>query len=220
MLKKLFLMTAALLMSGPAVADPNFTPRSMDGLGCIMLRECTDGVQQVWSVHDLVRLMPDNNYSENKEEMENLFAALGDAGVKVFIADEIYFPPRHRGIYDVKNNYFFLNKDYVWDEGHLVGVMRHEGWHAAQDCMAGTIDNTFTAVILQDGVVPQYIIDTVARTYPPKPRPWENEAFYAATVPNLTVEAVRSCASNTPMWETYEPTPLTRAWLTEQGYIK
>jgi len=29
----------------------------------------------------------------------------------------------------------------------LMSVMRHEGWHAAQDCMAGTIDNSLIAII-------------------------------------------------------------------------
>jgi hypothetical protein len=28
-----------------------------------------------------------------------------------------------------------------------MSVMRHEGWHAAQDCMAGTIKNSMIAII-------------------------------------------------------------------------
>ena len=31
--------------------------------------------------------------------------------------------------------------------GVVMSVMRHEGWHAAQDCIAGTIDNNFIAII-------------------------------------------------------------------------
>ena len=33
--------------------------------------------------------------------------------------------------------------------------MRHEGWHAAQDCMAGTIDNSFIAIIKPQEEVPK-----------------------------------------------------------------
>ena len=36
-----------------------------------------------------------------------------------------------------------------------MSVMRHEGWHAAQDCMAGTIDNNFIAIIHNQKDVPR-----------------------------------------------------------------
>jgi hypothetical protein len=41
----------------------------------------------------------------------------------------------------------------------LMSVMRHEGWHAAQDCMAGTIDNSLIAIIKPEDECP----DDVAR---------------------------------------------------------
>ena len=185
-----------------------------------MLLECLDEVDPVNNVAELKETMPDSDYDRHAEELDQLFEVLNKSGVQVYLADEAYFPSRHRGIYDVKGNNFFLNKAFVWDEGHMIEVMRHEGWHAAQDCMAGTIDNTFTAVILQDGTVPQYIQDVVARTYPPQPRPWENEAFFAATQPGMTVEALTACAAEKPMWEQYTPTPMTAEWLVQQGYIK
>ena len=223
MLKKLLPVVASAMLALPAVAFPTNPEgvryNSLDSLGCLMLLECLDEVDPVNNVAELKETMPDSDYDRHAEELELLFEALNKSGVQVYLADEAYFPSRHRGIYDVKGNNFFLNKAFVWDEGHMIEVMRHEGWHAAQDCMAGTIDNTFTAVILQDGTVPQYIQDVVARTYPPQPRPWENEAFFAATQPGLTVEALNACASEKPMWETYTPTPLTREWLVNQGYI-
>ena len=33
-------------------------------------------------------------------------------------------------------------------------VMRHEGWHAAQDCMAGSIENSLIAIIKPEDEVP------------------------------------------------------------------
>ena len=222
MLKKLLLSTLVGLSTAmPVMAEnPDVTYRSLDSLGCIMLRECTEDVNQVKSVEDIQALLPDSDYETHKEELNALFEQLNALEIDVFVADQKYFPPRHRGIYDVKQNTFFLNPEYIWDDGHLIGVMRHEGWHAAQDCMAGSLNNTFTAVILQDGTVPQYIVDTVARTYPPQPRPWENEAFYAAVQPGMTTQALAACASETPMWETYTPTPMTREWLENKGFIQ
>jgi hypothetical protein len=219
MLKRLTGVVAALMLAAPAIAEPEVKYYSYDSLGCMMLLECKDDVQEVKSVADIKAILTDSNYDKHEEELNRIFTALGKVGVKVHLAGEQYFPRNHRGIYDVKNNYFFLSKGFVWDEGHLIGVMRHEAWHAAQDCMAGTIDNTFTAVILQDGTVPQFYMDTVDRLYPPKPRPWEYEAFFAGATPNMTAEAVEACASATPMWETYNPTPMTREWLTNQGFM-
>lgn len=219
--KILLSLAGAMALSIPVHANPDGVRyNSLDSLGCLMLRECTEDVTQVKTLDDVKNHFEDSTFDVNAEELTGLFDALGRSGVDVFIADETYFPANHRGIYDVKSNSFFLNDYFVWDERHLIGVMRHEGWHVAQDCMAGTLDNTFTAVILQDGVVPQFYIDQVARTYPPKPRPWENEAFYAGATPNLTLAAVNACASETPMWEIYEPTPLTREWLVNEGFIK
>ena len=70
----------------------------------------------------------------------------------------------------------------------MTKVVRHEAWHATQDCMAGTIDNTFTAVILQDGVVPDWIKDGAERTYPAHAAPYEAEAMWAAFNPELVVK--------------------------------
>jgi hypothetical protein len=66
----------------------------------------------------------------------------------VFLADEKYFPVGHRGVYHTVGNNFFLNKRFMKRPHVLMSVMRHEGWHAAQDCMAGTIDNSLIAIIM------------------------------------------------------------------------
>ena len=46
----------------------------------------------------------------------------------------------------------------------LMSVMRHEGWHAAQDCMAGTIDNNMIAIIMDEEKVPQLWQDIASKT--------------------------------------------------------
>ena len=74
--------------------------------------------------------------------------------LKVFLAPEKYFPFGHRGVYHTVSNTFFLNKRYMEYPGTLMSVMRHEGWHAAQDCMAGTIKNSMIAIIMPEEDVP------------------------------------------------------------------
>ena len=100
-----------------------------------------------------------------------------------------------------------------------MSVVRHEGWHAAQDCMAGTIDNSMIAIIKPADEVPEIWQEMVKRTYPAQAQPWEAEATWAGKTENMTQEALESCARGT-MWTDYEPTPLTREWLEENNYIK
>ena len=104
--------------------------------------------------------------------------------------------------------------------GTLMSVMRHEGWHAAQDCMAGTINNSMMAIIHPEEDVPGLWREMVERTYANHAVPWEAEAFWAGHTANMTKDALEACASSTPMWDIYPPTPLTKKWLKEEGYIK
>jgi len=99
-------------------------------------------------------------------------------------------------------------------------VMRHEGWHAAQDCMAGTIENNFIAIIHDQEKVPEMYQAIVKSAYMSQPKaiPWEKEAYWAGHTEGMTASALKSCAAGT-MWTDYEPTPMTREWLVEKGYI-
>ena len=104
------------------------------------------------------------------------------------------------------------------EPGTLMMVMRHEGWHAAQDCMAGTIGNSLIAIIKPEDEVPMIWRVLAERTYPENAVPWEAEAGWAGRTENMTMEALAACA-NGNMWEVYEPTPLTREYLVKEGYI-
>jgi hypothetical protein len=48
--------------------------------------------------------------------------------------------------------------------------------------------------------------------------PWEKEAYWAGKTEGMTAKALAACA-NGKMWEVYEPTPLTRQYLVEKGFI-
>jgi len=101
----------------------------------------------------------------------------------------------------------------------LMSVMSHEGWHAAQDCMAGSIDNSMIAIIKNEEDVPKMWREMVERTYPKSAVPWEAEATWAGKTEGMTQAALEACAAGN-MWEVYPPTPLTREWLEAEGFIK
>ena len=219
----LFLTIASLGVANFALANETKLTKgfySYDAMGCMILRECTDDVQQVSSMLDV-----SSNYKNMESftpvtaEFNNMLSSLDDVGVKVFLADEKYFPAGHRGVYHTVSNNFFLNKAYMDNPGVLMTVMRHEGWHAAQDCMAGSIKNSMIAIILPEEDVPPLWRELVERSYPASAVPWEAEATWAGKTEGMTMKALQACAEGN-MWETYEPTPLTRQWLEEEGYIK
>ena len=192
----------------------------MDAMGCMLLRECTDGVKQVFSLLDISSEYPNtDDFYPFSDEFNRMLVALGQVGVNVFLADAKYFPVGHRGVYHTVGNNFFLNKTFMHRPHVLMSVMRHEGWHAAQDCMAGTIENSLIAIIKPEEEVPPIWRKMAEATYPKHAVPWEAEATWAGKTENMTQEALESCARGT-MWTDYEPTPLTRKYLVEEGYIK
>ena len=190
-----------------------------DSMGCMILRECTKGVEQVNSIDYLKEQYPDSNWNPIAQEFSRMLNALEIIEVKVFLADSKYFPPGHRGVYHTVSNNFFLNRKYMNNPGVLMSVMRHEGWHAAQDCMAGTIKNSMIAIIMPEEEVPMLWRTMAERTYPASAVPWEAEASWAGKTANMTQDALESCARGT-MFTDYKPTPLTEKWLRENNYIK
>ena len=194
---------------------------SMDSMGCMLLRECKDGVQKVTSLLDISSQYPNtDSFYPIATEFNNMLVSLSRVGVNVFLADEKYFPVGHRGVYHTVSNNFFLNKRFMGRPGTLMSVMRHEGWHAAQDCMAGTIDNSMIAIIMPEEDVPEIWQEMARRTYAFQPSaiPWEKEATWAGKTEGMTAKALESCAAGT-MWTDYDPTPMTREWLIEKGFI-
>ena len=217
------LLGAAHGMSVPVMAGEDKITKgynSMDAMGCMLVRECTKDVEEVHSILDISANYPNTEeFTPQALEFNNMLSSLHRVGVKVFLADQRYFPKMHRGVYHTVGNNFFLNKDYMGDPGTLMMVMRHEGWHAAQDCMAGSIENSMIAIIKPEEEVPVIWRVLAERTYPSNAVPWEAEAGWAGRTEGMTMKALQSCAAGT-MWTDYEPTPLTRKWLVEEGFIQ
>ena len=221
MIKSILAMLAAVSLGTPAFADNSKITKgfnSMDAMGCMLLRECTNGVDKVESVATIADEYPNIDYSIVADEFNSMLSALEQIGVGVFLADSKYFPHTHRGVYHTVSNNFFLNRKYMGSTNYLMQVMRHEGWHAAQDCMAGSIKNSMIAIIKPEEEVPLIWRVMAERTYPASAVPWEAEAGWAGRTEKMTMEALQSCAAGT-MWSDYEPTPLTRKWLIENGHL-
>ena len=216
------ILSVLALNSGAAMAEDSKITKgynTMDSMGCMLLRECTEDVEEVFSVNDIADRYPNTDYNIIADEFHGMLVALNQVGVKVFLADSKYFPAMHRGVYHTVGNNFFLNERYMDSPATLMMVMRHEGWHSAQDCMAGTIDNSLIAIIKPEDEVPMIWRVMAERTYPESAVPWEAEAQWAGRTEGMTLEALQSCARGT-MWSDYEPTPMTREWLVKNGYIK
>lgn len=224
-MNKVFL---ALLLSStmiaPALADPAVKGwKTNDSLGCMMMRECQDDVIQINLVADLEIAIPQANFDPVREETQGLITELNKMGVMVFLADEKYFPRGHAGVYYTVGNNFFLNRSYADDPITMIRTLRHEAWHAAQDAMAGTIDNNSIAIIRNEEDVPrEYVLATnIAYASQPNAIPWEKEAKWAGGTPNMTLDVLRVInGTNNRPWTVIEPTPLTRLWLERNGYIQ
>jgi len=211
-------LVAAVSFGSPVLAEPTKGFYTMDSMGCMILRECTDNVRRITSFKDIQNNYPNSDYSAIAVEFDSMLVSLDKIGVMVFLADEKYFPVGHRGVYHTVSNNFYLNDAYMRRQGVLMSVLRHEGWHAAQDCMAGSIENSLIAIIKPEEEVPKLWREMVERSYPKSAVPWEAEATWAGKTEGMTEKALAACATG-KMWEVYEPTPLTRKYLVEEGYI-
>lgn len=223
----ILLLLGGLLPVGatPGGVEADFTQNPIDSneyytaqsMGCMLLSECTAGVKEITSVQDLVDYY--GQYPSVPSEFQEIVDVLNQIGSKVYIAPDRYFIPGTRGVYHTVTNNFFLNDKYMIKVHQLMSVVRHEGWHAAQDCMAGTIDNNFIAVIMNDDDIPQLWKDMASDLYPASAVPWEQEATWAGREKNMTLDALKACSTGR-MWEVIEPTPLTRQFLVDKGFIQ
>ena len=214
----LTLVTSLSLNAGSVFAEPTKGFYSMDAMGCMILRECTKDVRRIQSINDIRKEFPNSDFDLIADEFNSMLLSLDKIGVMVFLADEKYFPVGHRGVYHTVSNNFYLNDAFMHRQGVLMSVMRHEGWHAAQDCMAGSIKNSMIAIIKPEEDVPDLWREMTERTYPKSAVPWEAEAMWAGRTEGMTQKALAACA-NGKMWEVYNPTPLTKKWLVEEGYL-
>ncbi len=199
-----------------------FTNGSM---GCMMMRECTKDVKEVKSIKDIEDYQR-KDHSPIANEFNDVLKAVNDVGINVYIAPMEYFLIGTRGVYYTDGNNIFLNADMVERSTSLISTFRHEGWHAVQDCMAGDIKNSFIAIVYPQDKVPKYLQALAENTYTATTATdkvssviWEKEAYWMGHTEGATIKALKACKAGN-MWEEYPPTPLTKEFLVEKGYIK
>ena len=155
--------------------------------------------------------------------LNTIFSAINKIGIKVFLAGDKYFTPKTRGLYNVKGNNLFINKKYLDNSQLIVEVIRHEGWHAVQDCMAGSITNNMTAIVWPKGKIPDWIMEGAKNDYADAPIsiPYEAEARWAAHSNYETADGLKTCADpSIKIWERYPPIRSTEEWLMKNGYLR
>ena len=201
-------------------SQPSVKPYSLSAMGCMILLECTEGVE---------RLTVDSNFLKTtefdpfREELKAIIVGLDKLEVPVYVAPERYFTPRTVGLYKPEYNRFFVNETLLKDPREFLGTMRHEGWHTVQDCMGGGLKTSFMAQVHQDSEIPAWVMKSTRLTYETMGQgravPWEADANWAEEQSNVTAEKLEMCAKG-PLWEQMRPTPMTMDWLIGCGWMK
>jgi len=226
-MKKLFTAIGlSLTLIAPAYADkflskqPTVPAYSLAAMGCMILRECTEGVEQL--TVDSISIQG-KEFDTFREEIKRIIAALDKLGVPVYVAPARYFTPRTVGIYKPEYNRFFVNEELLKDPREFLGTMRHEGWHTVQDCMGGGLKTSFMAQVHQDSEIPAWVMKMTKLSYESMGQsravPWEADANWAEEQSNQTAQKLEMCAKG-PLWEQMRPTPLTMEWLIGCGWMK
>jgi len=225
-MKKFLAVASSLLLSLPVSANtivkkqPTVPPYSLAAMGCMILLECTEGVEQLTPQS---KLLEDKSFDAFREEIKAILAGLEKINVPVYVGPSRYFTPRTVGLYKPEYNRFFVNESLIQDPREFLGTMRHEGWHAVQDCMGGGIKTSFMAQVHQDSEIPAWVMKNTKLAYESmgmsRAVPWEADANWAEEQSNTTAKHLEMCAKG-PLWEQVRPTPMTMEWLIGCGWMK
>jgi len=226
-MKKLLTASSLILsLAFPAIASsleskqPTVRPYSAEAMGCMILLECTEGVEKLTVDSELLK---DSDFDPFREELKRIITALDGVNVPVYVAPERYFTPRTVGLYKPNYNRFFVNEQLLKDPREFLGTMTHEGWHVVQDCMGGGLQTSFMAQVHQDSEIPAWVMKQTRLTYESMMQsraiPWEADANWAEEQSNVTAEKLEMCAKG-PLWDQIRPTPMTMDWLIGCGWMK
>jgi hypothetical protein len=200
--------------------QPTVPAYSLAAMGCMILLECTEGVEQLTSTSSIIS---GKEFDTFREEIKSILVGLDKLGVPVYVAPSRYFTPRTVGLYKPEYNRFFVNEELLKDPREFLGTMRHEGWHVVQDCMGGGLKTSFMAQVHQDAEIPSWVMKTTRLAYESMGQsravPWEADANWAEEQSNVTAQKLEMCAKG-PLWEQVRPTPMTMEWLIGCGWMK
>ena len=226
-MKKFFVTIGlSLSLASPVFANslepkqPTVKPYSLAAMGCMILLECTEGVEKLTPDSEVFKK---EGFDPFREEIVRIIAALNKLEIGVYLAPDRYFTPRTVGLYKPNYNRFFINEKLVGDEREFLGTLRHEGWHAVQDAMGGGLETSFMAQVHQDSEIPAWIMKNTRVTYESigqsRAVPWEADANWAEEQLNQTARYLEMISEG-PLWEQVEPTPMTKEWLIGCNWMK
>ena len=205
------LLLASVASVVPTLAkqeDPVFY--TYEAMQCMRHGKCTAGVSKV--------KISDYHYND---EIRTILANLDQMGVEVYESIPEYFVDEYRALYYSDVNRIYLNKKYTDDPGMFIRALRHEAWHAAQDCMGGGMHNSDIMPMLEATTIPDEVVQETFARYGFDP--WtvriEREAVWSMDNPWMTVDALEACNSDTPIWETYFPPKRTWSYLYWEGLV-
>lgn len=200
--------------------QPTVPAYSLAAMGCMILLECTEGVEKLTAESELLKT---KEFEPFREEAKRILIALEKLNVSVYVGIPKYFTPRTVGIYKPNLNRLYINETLLQDPREFLGTLRHEGWHVVQDCMGGGIQTSFMAQVHQDAEIPAWIMKTTRLSYESMGQsravPWEADANWAEEQLNQTAKHLEMCAKG-PLWEQIRPTPMTMEWLIGCGWMK
>jgi hypothetical protein len=216
----------SLTLSFPAIAaslepkQPTVRPYSLEAMGCMILLECTEGIEKL---SEESQFLKNQDFDPFREEIVRIVTSLNKLEVPVYVAPERYFTPRTVGLYKPNYNRFFINETLLKDPREFLGTLRHEGWHVVQDCMGGGLKTSFMAQVHQDSEIPAWIMKQTRLTYESMMQsravPWEADANWAEEQLNQTARHLEMCVQG-PLWDQIRPTPMTMDWLIGCGFMK
>ena len=226
MKKLLATIGLSLTLVTPAYADkllskqPTVPAYSLAAMGCMILRECTEGVEQLTVNSASIQ---GKEFDTFREEIKRILTALDKLGIGVYLGNERYFTRSTLGVYKPDYNRLFISKRLLDDPREFLGTLRHEGWHTVQDCMGGGLKTAFMAQVHQDSEIPAWVMKSTRLAYESMGQsravPWEADANWAEEQSNVTAEKLEMCAKG-PLWDQITPTPMTKEWLIGCGFMK
>jgi len=200
--------------------QPTVKPYSLAAMGCMILLECTEGVEKLTADSEVFNK---EDFDPFREEIQRILNALNALEIGVYLAPSRYFTPRTVGLYKPNYNRFFINETLLQDEREFLGTLRHEGWHVVQDAMGGGLNTSFMAQVHQDSEIPAWVMKNTRLTYESMGQsravPWEADANWAEEQMNTTARYLEMILE-APLWEQVTPTPLTKNWLIGCGWMK
>ena len=69
-------LMATASLSIPALAEPTKGYYTMDAMGCMLLKECTNGVERIYSSGDLRAAFPDSDWDNVDDEFDEIMMLL------------------------------------------------------------------------------------------------------------------------------------------------